>query len=33
MFEAIFAVLSNCLDAPQRGGGYPGATVDVAIRA
>jgi uracil-DNA glycosylase family 4 len=31
MFEAIFAVLSNYLDAPQDGRGYSGATVDVAM--
>jgi uracil-DNA glycosylase len=32
MFEAIFALLSRCLDAPQGGGGFPGAGVDLAIR-
>ena len=32
MFEAIFATLSGCLDAPQGGGGFPGAGVDLAIR-
>jgi uracil-DNA glycosylase len=32
MFEAIFAVLSRCLDAPQAAGGFPGAGVDLAIR-
>ena len=31
MFEAIFALLSNCLDAPQGGVAYPGE-VDLAIR-
>jgi hypothetical protein len=32
MFEAIFALLSACLDAPQGGGGFPSADVDLAIR-
>jgi uracil-DNA glycosylase family 4 len=31
MFAAIFATLSNCLDAPQ-GGGFSEARVDLAIR-
>lgn len=32
MFEAVFATLSGCLDAPQGRGGFPGAGVDLAIR-
>jgi uracil-DNA glycosylase len=32
MFEAIFGMLSSCLDAPQGGAGYPGADADLAIR-
>jgi uracil-DNA glycosylase family 4 len=32
MFEAVFAVLSRCLDAPQAAGGFAGAGVDLAIR-
>lgn len=32
MFEAIFGMLRNCLDAPQGGAGYPGAGADLAIR-
>jgi uracil-DNA glycosylase len=32
MFEAIFALLSRCLDAPQDGRGFPGTSVDLAIR-
>jgi uracil-DNA glycosylase family 4 len=32
MFEAIFALLSTCLGAPQSGGSFPLARVDVAIR-
>jgi uracil-DNA glycosylase family 4 len=33
MFEAVFAMLSSCLDAPQSGGSYPGGGVDLAVRA
>ncbi len=32
MFEAIFATLSSCLDAPQGGGGFSGIGVELAIR-
>ena len=32
MFEAIFALLNSCLDAPQGEGGFPGAAVDLTIR-
>jgi uracil-DNA glycosylase family 4 len=32
MFEAIFALLSRCLDAPQGEEGFPSAGVDLALR-
>jgi hypothetical protein len=32
MFEAIFALLSSCLDAPQGEEGFPSAGVDLALR-
>jgi uracil-DNA glycosylase family 4 len=32
MFEAIFATLGSCLDAPQSGGSLPSGGVDSAIR-
>jgi len=31
MFEAIFGLLSSCLDAPQGRGGFPGAGADLPI--
>jgi uracil-DNA glycosylase family 4 len=33
MFEAVFALLSGCLDVPQGGEGLPCAGVDLAIRS